>query len=112
MLKGKITSIWLFFNVWMLFPNFVHFFCEAVLFYKQEGVYFANHVMKSENTSSELERCSYCLRQTLCTSVNYKSSGDNEGFCELNEKALKDFPYHGTKNSEYCYNEKMHVQVN
>ena len=111
MAEHKIICIWLFWNIWILSPNFASCFREAV-FYKEKGVYFANHVIETEETSSELECCSLCLVQTPCTSVNYKSSGDREGLCELNDRILKDFPHHGTKNSEYIYFEKLRVQVN
>jgi hypothetical protein len=105
------VSIWLFWLIWILLPTFAHCFQEA-LFRKENGVYFANNVLKTEDTSSEMECCSNCLQDKSCTSVNYKTSGDYQGFCELHAETLEDYPQNGIENHEFSYFEKLKVKVN
>ena len=61
---------------------------EEAVFRRKVGKYLANYVIRTENTTSELECGIHCSGDSLCASVNYKTSGTNIGLCELNSKAL------------------------
>ena len=60
------------------------------LFKRKENTYLANHVIRTEQSGSELQCAAFCSRESLCVSVNYKISGEKQGMCELNNKLLED----------------------
>ena len=60
--------------------------CKEVRFLKSEQKYLANHVMETKQAKSELICGYYCAKNKSCTSINYKTSGDGKGRCELNNK--------------------------
>ncbi len=50
----------------------------------------ANHVIATKQAESENECGMYCVRDCLCSSVNYKTSGIGKDRCELNKKKLQE----------------------
>ncbi|XP_028403163.1 uncharacterized protein LOC114525902 [Dendronephthya gigantea] len=61
---------------------------EAV-FRKNKQKYLANHVIETKQAKSEFECGLLCARRSLCTSANYKTSGEDKGRCELNNKTMQ-----------------------
>ena len=62
--------------------------CKQVTFLKSEQKYLANHVMETKQVDSELKCGFYCAKNKSCTSVNYKTSGNGKGLCELNNNII------------------------
>ena len=60
--------------------------CKEVRFLKSEQKYLKNHVVETKQAKSELKCGFYCAKNKSCTSINYKTSGDDKGQCELNNK--------------------------
>ena len=63
---------------------------EQAIFRRKEQTYFANHVVNTKQTESELECGMHCITNGLCASVNYKMSGIGKGLCELNNETLQE----------------------
>ncbi|CAB4044266.1 Hypothetical predicted protein, partial [Paramuricea clavata] len=63
---------------------------EQAIFRRKEQTYFANHVVKTKQTETELECGMHCVANGLCASVNFKTSGNGKGLCELNSKTLQE----------------------
>lgn len=59
---------------------------KQAVFRKSGQKYLKNHVIETRHANTDLECRMYCLRNTLCASVNYKFSGIDKGLCELNNK--------------------------
>ena len=59
---------------------------EQAIFERNEQKYLANHVIETKQAGSELECGLHCIADKSCTSINYKTSGDGKGRCELNNK--------------------------
>ncbi|XP_028396132.1 uncharacterized protein LOC114520116 [Dendronephthya gigantea] len=68
---------------------------------KHKGRYLANHVFRKEEAKYEHDCATYCIRDELCASVNYKVSGESKGLCELNSKPLHDDTKKETYNVEF-----------
>ena len=64
--------------------------CEEVRFLKSEQKYLANHVMETKRADSELKCGYYCAKNKSCTSINYQTSGNDTGRCELNNKTIEE----------------------
>ena len=64
--------------------------CEQVRFLKSEQKYLANHVMETKQADSELKCGYYCAKNKSCTSINYQTSGNDTGRCELNNKTIEE----------------------
>lgn len=62
---------------------------KQAFFHRKIGKYLANHVVERKHAVSEPECGVYCVSDGSCASVNYKSSGVDEGLCELNSKTLR-----------------------
>jgi hypothetical protein len=60
------------------------------IFRRNKQKYLANHVIATKQVGSETECGMYCVRDGLCSSVNYKTSGIGKGRCELNKKKLQE----------------------
>ncbi len=63
---------------------------KQVVFRRNKQKYLANHVIATKQAGSENECVMYCVRDGLCSSVNYKTSGIGKGRCELNKKILQE----------------------
>ena len=59
---------------------------EQAIFERNEQKYLANHVIETKQAGSELECGLHCIADKSCTSINYKTSGDGKGRCELNNR--------------------------
>ena len=59
---------------------------RQAVFRKSGQKYLENHVVETKHADTDLECRMYCLRNTLCASVNYKISVIDKGLCELNNK--------------------------
>ena len=62
---------------------------EGIVFLKKEHNYLPNQAFARKQTESELECSMHCVRNDLCSSVNYKTTGIGKGLCELNEKTTQ-----------------------
>ena len=60
------------------------------VFHRSKGKYLANHVIATKQAKSESECGIYCIRDGLCLSANYKTSGVGKGRCELNNKIVQE----------------------
>ena len=60
------------------------------IYRKTKGKYLPNHVFHSVETKWEQECATHCLRDGLCASVNFQTSGRRKGLCELNSKTLSE----------------------
>ena len=76
---------------------------KQAFFRKNEQKYLANHVIETKQAGSELECGLHCVRDGSCASVNYKTSGDGKGRCELNDKTLQEIPDEGTRDPEFTH---------
>ena len=81
-----------FLSIWTLFfilqtSKLVKRLDKQAVFRKSGQKYLENHVIETKHAYTDLECRMYCLRNTLCASVNYKISGIDKGLCELNNKA-------------------------
>jgi hypothetical protein len=56
------------------------------LFYRHRGKYLSHSVIRTKRGKTELECAVYCSRDEECVSVNYKTTGEERGLCELNNK--------------------------
>ena len=97
----------------MIFPSI----CALIFIFQiQQGVckkqayflinkdkYLANHIIQIKQAYSEAECGGHCVADGLCKSVNYKTSGDGKGRCELNDKTLRDVPDGGTHNPDFVH---------
>ena len=63
---------------------------KQAVFRRNKQKYLANHVIATKQAGSENECGMYCVRDGLCSSVNYKTSGIGKGRCELNKKTLQE----------------------
>ena len=63
---------------------------HQALFKREVGQYLANNAIRTEQTNSELDCSALCSRESSCVAVNYKTSGENRGMCELKNKDLQD----------------------
>ncbi|XP_028403162.1 uncharacterized protein LOC114525901 [Dendronephthya gigantea] len=52
--------------------------------------YLANHTIEINQTEFEFECGLLCARHESCASINYKTSGEDKGRCELNNKTNED----------------------
>ena len=80
---------------------------KEALFRRRAGKYLANYVIHTETVENEFNCVTYCVDHITCASVNYKTSGNDKGLCELNSEAIDDSTNEGTDNSEYDYLEKV-----
>ena len=62
---------------------------QAVFRIKKQK-YLADHVIEAKQTETELECGMHCVAHGSCASVNYKTSGNGKGLCELNSKTLRE----------------------
>ena len=76
---------------------------EIAFFSKSERKYLENHVIKTEQSSSETECGLHCVSDKSCASVNYKTSGFGKGRCELNDKTVREVPDKETHNPEFIH---------
>ncbi len=63
---------------------------KQAVFRRNEKKYLANHVLETRQAETELECGMHCVGHGSCTSVNYKTSGNGKGLCELNKKTLRE----------------------
>ena len=64
--------------------------CERVTYQISKQKYLANHVIETKQAESEMECGLHCVKNKLCTSVNYQISGIGKGRCELNNKTVQE----------------------
>ena len=64
--------------------------CERVTYQISKQKYLANHVIETKQADSEMECGLHCVKNKLCTSVNYQISGIGKGRCELNNKTVQE----------------------
>ncbi len=63
---------------------------RQAVFRRNEKKYLANHVFETRQAETELECGMQCVGHGSCASVNYKTSGNGKGLCELNSKTLRE----------------------
>ena len=69
-------------------------------FQKKKETCLLNHVYKRKQTDNEFACSLSCARNESCRSVNYKTSGNDKGLCELNtgnEKSEVERKVHDTE---------------
>ena len=49
--------------------------------------------METKQADSELKCGFYCAKNQSCTSINYKTSGEGKGRCELNNKTVEEISH-------------------
>ena len=76
---------------------------KQAFFRRNEQKYLANHVIETKQADSELECGLHCVGDGSCASVNYKTSGDGKGRCELNDKTLQEIPDEGRRDPEFTH---------
>ncbi len=76
---------------------------RRALFGRHEQKYLANHVLETRQAETELECGMHCVGHGSCASVNYKTSGNGIGLCELNEKTLREISDGSMHNPEFNY---------
>ena len=76
---------------------------EQAYFLRKEQKYLANHVIETKQADSDLECGLHCVADGSCASVNYKTSGDGKGRCELNDKTLQEIPDEETQDPEFTH---------
>jgi hypothetical protein len=83
---------------------------EEAVFRRKVGKYLANYVIRTENTTSEMECGIHCSADSVCASVNYKTSGTDKGLCELNSKALDERESHMllSDSTDFIY---LHIDI-
>ena len=59
-------------------------------FKRKVGKYLPDSVIATKYTESELECSMHCTSHDACLSVNYKTSGVEQGLCQLNNKTLSE----------------------
>ena len=74
---------------------------EAV-FRQIKGKYLPKSAFKTLKTKNALDCGNYCSRHQYCASVNYKTSGKDQGLCELNSERIKEVDS-GSNNAEFNY---------
>ncbi|XP_028391509.1 ficolin-1-like [Dendronephthya gigantea] len=62
---------------------------KQVVFQINKQKYLANHVFETKQAEFEFECGLLCARHESCASINYKTSGEDKGRCELNNKTVK-----------------------
>ena len=67
----------------------------------KKNIYLANHVLETRQTETELECGMHCVGHGSCASVNYKTSGNGKGLCELNNKTLREISDESMHNPEF-----------
>ena len=55
-------------------------------FKRKAGKYLPDSVIATKYTESELECSMHCTSHDACLSVNYKTSGVEQGLCQVNKK--------------------------
>ncbi len=73
---------------------------QAVFRIKKQK-YLANHVLETRQAETELECGMHCVGHGSCASVNYKTSGNGKGLCELNKKSLREISDESMHNPEF-----------
>ena len=73
------------------------------LYYRYRGKYLSNSVIRAKLAMTENECAIYCSRDKECLSVNYKTTGENLGLCELNNMALSEAGTNSVCNDEFNY---------
>ena len=81
---------------------------EQAFFLRNDGKYLANHVIETKQAVSDLECGLHCVAHASCASVNYKTSGDGKGRCELNDKTLQEIPDETTYDPEFTHLDVVH----
>lgn len=81
------------------------FYClNEAMFHRQRGKYLSNRVIRTQQLNSEFECSISCSTEPSCASLNYKSTGDGQGLCELNNETLSDPPgKHGMDIPEFIH---------
>ena len=59
---------------------------EHAIFTRKTGQFLPDSVIVTKYAASELECSMHCTSNDACFSVNYKTSGVNQGLCQLNNK--------------------------
>ena len=76
---------------------------KQAFFHKTEQKVLANYVIETKQADSELECGLHCVGDGSCASVNYRTSGDGKGRCELNDKTLQEIPDEGTRDPDFTH---------
>ena len=76
---------------------------QQAYFLRKQQKYLANHAIETKQAYSELECGLHCVADGSCASVNYKTSGDGKGRCELNDKTLQEIPDEGTRDPDFTH---------
>ena len=76
---------------------------EQTYFLRTEQKYIANHIIDTKQADNEFECGIHCVADGSCASVNYKTSGEDKGRCELNDKTLQEIPDGGTHDPEFTH---------
>ena len=76
---------------------------QQAYFLRKQQKYLANHAIETKQAYSEFECGSHCVADGSCASVNFKTSGDDKGRCELTDKALQEIPDKGTRDPEFTH---------
>ena len=71
------------------------------IYHKRKGKYLANYVIRTTKAKSEQECATHCFKESQCASVNFKTSGDGKGLCELNSKTLDEESNEATHDLEF-----------
>ena len=59
---------------------------EQAVFKRKTGTFLPDSVIATKYAESELECSMHCTSHDACLSVNYKTSGVEQGLCQLNNK--------------------------
>ncbi len=59
---------------------------EQAVFKRKTGTFLPDSVIATKYAESELECSMHCTSHDACLSVNYKTSGVDQGLCQLNNK--------------------------
>jgi hypothetical protein len=74
---------------------------QNALNYRHRGKYLRNHVIRTTIAMTESDCAVYCLKDEECASVNYKTTGENLGLCELNNTTLSEACTYSEDNQEF-----------
>ena len=63
---------------------------KHAVFTRKTGKFLPDSVITTKYAESELECSMHCTSHDACLSVNYKTSGVDQGSCQLNNKTLSE----------------------